>query len=111
MRDDLITWGPETPKDLWGDEAKPVSDEDTYAWNIRQQEIADALRERAQYGEQNPIDKLNAEQIRELYERSQAAHDQREAATRQEEAARQFVAEAPEFVLNPRNTARIDAYF
>jgi hypothetical protein len=87
-----------------------INDDTAAEYCREQQALKDAFVERARTAPENPIDKLSADEIAELYRKSAA---EKEAATlpqRQFEAARVFAAETPEFKQNTRNAQRITSW-
>jgi hypothetical protein len=107
VKDDLITWAPESAEDDPWSLSEAIDDQKVYEYNIAHKKALEALRGMPP----NPIDSLNAAEIKELYERSLAEQEQRRVPKAQEDAVRQFIVEAPEFVLSKQNTERVDQYF
>ena len=72
----------------------------------------DALRASAQSAEfsNNPLDSMTAEQIREVYEKSQRIHEADTLDSRRLEAAETFIAERPDFVKNSKTAQRMKQY-
>jgi hypothetical protein len=108
--DDLITWSPEpAAEDEWS-LVGALNDDETYACHIAHQEALEAeLRRERELSEK--LDGLNAGQILQLYEKELAQQAKRSIPQQQEEAVRQFICEAPEFLLSKQNTDRVDQYF
>lgn len=95
----------------WFDELQggEISESATEEWN-QSQHLKTAMREQAATATESPLDKLSAEQIRELWMKSSAAEEKRNAEARVNEACQTFLAEETRYIANPRNAARVNAY-
>ncbi len=108
--DSLISWRQEPPKpaETWADVIGVDNEAETYAYNLA---AAEAEKARLEAEAAARLDDLSDTELLEKWQRAAAEEAAKTLPARQEEAARQFIVEAPEFALTPRNQWLVDEYF